>query len=148
MKKYNYEVINKYYERKYQAVIKGYIHRDDIQREELKKAVKANIHKHNFRKIIKDAIVLDDPRVCPILTIIEQGQGITHKQFVLMIKGACGLEKSTKIIEYITQNRDILRRILFITNRISLADKHKGDLEGLAFKMYYDERTDIFKEKD
>jgi ribosomal protein S25 len=143
-KKYGYDVINKYYDGKYQSVIKGYVHKKDIGRENLKKTVKSNIHRSNYRKILKDAIILDDPRVRPILDMINQGHGITHEQFVLMIKGACGIEKTTRMVEYIQQNRDILKKILFITNRISLADKHKEDLAGLAFTMYYDEKTDKY----
>jgi hypothetical protein len=69
---------------------------------------------------------------------------VNEEEYVLMIRGACGLEKTTRIVEYIRQNSEMLRRILFVTNRISLADKHKEDLDGLGFVMYYDERTDKY----
>ncbi|CAH6419790.1 Origin of replication binding protein [uncultured virus] len=141
-KKYKYTIVQKYIDGKKKSCIRGFIHREDEAREKLKKDMKDSIHKRKINRIITGAIICEDKVVRKINEMIEN-----KAQYILAIKAACAMEKTTRIIEHIFENADTLKRILFITNRVSLADEHKQQLESLGFKIYYDKKKRLIDDE-
>ena len=141
-RKYNYKIVKKYVEGRTQSCIRGYIHNHDQAKEKAAKEVREYIHTPKKRKTIPGAIVVEDRVVRSIDAMVEG-----MEEYVLGIKAACGLEKSTRIIEYIRQHREDMPRILFVTNRVSLADEHLQQLEGLGVNIYYNNKEGLIRDE-
>lgn len=191
-RKYGDDICNKSVDGKTQKVIKNKIYRCEYKGILAKKA---KLHNSYNRDILRGSIIRNDHYVKDIDDMLEN-----KEKYLLMIKAACGLGKTTSIINYIKKNDKTLRTIkhkeerllrleigtatqedleeipessknhihkyiykerkeleklnkecfqsvLFVTNRVSLVDKYKSDLEGLGFKMYYDTQSNITADK-